>query len=351
MRRAWPRLISGSVIHMIALSKQTRRELSMVGHPQDPARHEQLQRLIRTCALCGNRCGVDRSDAEAAGACGAGERAEVSSHGPHHGEEPPISGIRGCGNIFFRCCNLSCVFCQNWQISQDRKVTAQALDPVELADMMLRLQDEGVHTVGLVSPTPHLPTLVPALESARARGLRLPVVYNTSAYETLEALQVLDGLVDVYLPDLKYGTEKSARIYSGISDYVETSQAAVREMHRQVGHLRLGRDGIATGGLLVRHLVLPGDRADTTVVLDWLARTFGPDIHLSLMSQYNPSYMVRQGFFPELDHPLPPGEYQFAKDFAAGLGLVHVYIQEEESRSTGNPDFRKRDPFDWCDTT
>ena len=313
----------------------------------DPLRADRLRNLSKACTLCGNRCGVDREDEEAAGACGAGVRAEVASAGPHFGEEPPISGTRGCGNIFFGHCNLSCVFCQNWQISQGSQVTSLVLNPVELADLMLRLQDDGVHTVGLVTPTPHLPTLVPALESARARGLHVPVVYNTSAYETVAALEVLDGLVDIYLPDLKYGTDTAARIYSGIPNYLELSQAAVQEMHRQVGHLAIGEDGIATAGVLVRHLVLPGDRADTTLVLDWLARTFGTALHLSLMAQYNPSHLAAQGFFPELGTALPPAEYQFAQDFALGLGLEHLYTQGEESRSTGNPDFCLRDPFKW----
>ncbi|MFH1531252.1 MAG: radical SAM protein [Pseudomonadota bacterium] len=319
----------------------------MINRSDDPARTQQLLELRQACTLCGNRCGVDRSDEESAGACGAGALAEVSYYGPHLGEEPPISGTRGCGNIFFGHCNLSCVFCQNWQISQNQQVTTQALGPVELADMMLRLQDDGVHTLGLVTPTPHLLTLVPALESARARGLRLPVVYNTSAYETGAALRLIDGLVDIYLPDMKFGTDSAARVYSGIPDYVDVSRAAVEEMHRQVGHLDLDEDGIARSGLLVRHLVLPGDRADTTVVLDWLARFFGPDLYLSLMSQYNPSHMVDQGFFPELSSPLTPADYQFAMDFALGLGLPNVFTQREESRTTGNPDFCLRDPFKW----
>ena len=319
----------------------------MINHRDDPVRKEQLKRLLSACSLCGNRCGVDRSDEEASGACGAGVRAEVSYFGPHHGEEPPISGTRGCGNIFFGHCNLSCVYCQNWQISQDSKVKTQALNPVELADLMLRLQDEGVHTVGLVTPTPHLPTLIPALESARSRGLALPVVYNTGAYETVDALEVLEGLVDIYLPDMKYGTDNSGRVYSGVPDYVDVSRTAVQEMHRQVGDLLIGDDGIATSGTLVRHLVLPGDRADTTVVLDWLARTFGPGLAVSLMAQYDPSHLVARGFFPELNTPLTPAEYQFTLDFAAGLGMENVYIQEEKARTTGSPDFCLNDPFQW----
>ena len=319
----------------------------MIMRGDNPIRREQLAKLASACNMCGNRCGVDRTDEEAAGACGAGVRAEVSYFGPHHGEEPPLSGTRGCGNIFFGHCNLSCVFCQNWQISQNQQVTTQVLNAVELADMMLRLQGDGVHTLGLVTPTPHLPTLVPALESAKARGLTIPVVYNTSAYETVEALHVLDGLVDIYLPDLKYGTDKAARVYSGIPDYVAVSHAAIQEMHEQVGDLDIGDDGIASAGVLVRHLVLPGDRADTTVVLDWLARTFTRDLHISLMSQYNPSHLAAQEFFPELSTPLSAAQYQFALDFAAGLGLENVYIQDEESRTTGNPDFCLRDPFKW----
>ncbi|MBM4370725.1 MAG: radical SAM protein [Deltaproteobacteria bacterium] len=319
----------------------------MLGAPIDDPRLRRLRELTRACVLCSNRCGVDRGDDEAAGACGAAQLAEIAHAGPHFGEEPPLTGERGCGNIFFSHCNLTCVYCQNWQISQGREVPARSVGPVELADLMLRLQDEGVHTVGLVSPTPHLPVVVPALLSAKARGLRVPVVYNTNAYETLEALEVLDGLVDIYLPDLKYGTDQAARVYSGVAGYVSTSRAAVQAMVEQAGHLRVGPDGIATGGVLVRHLVLPGDRADTTLALTWLARTFGPALHLSLMSQYNPCHLVEQGFFPELARPLEPSEYRFVLDFAAGLGLENLFTQEGESRSSGNPDFCRREPFAW----
>jgi putative pyruvate formate lyase activating enzyme len=314
--------------------------------PQQSKRDDSIKRQLSACRLCANRCEIDRNDDNAIGACGAGPMAEVAFHGPHFGEESPISGVRGCGNVFFGHCSLSCVYCQNWQISQC-KPQNMILNAGELADLFMNIEDLGVHTLGLVSPTSHIPTLAPAIEQAKSRGLGIPIVWNSSAYETIEALQIIDGLVDIYLPDLKYGSDSAATVYSAVTNYLETSHASLEEMLRQVGHLEVGDDGIARRGLLVRHLILPGDRADTTLVLQWLARTFGRDLQLSLLSQYKPTHQVAQGFFPEINRELSQAEYKFAVEFAEGLGLLNLFTQELDSVDTGNPDFNQANPFDW----
>jgi putative pyruvate formate lyase activating enzyme len=301
----------------------------------------------KVCRICGNACSVNRETDDQRGMCGVPPLPHVAWHGLHLGEEPPISGDGGCANIFFAGCNLKCVYCQNWQISQEQISNEKPLTATQLADLILSYQDSGAQSVGLVSPSPHLLTVVPALEEARRRGLTLPIVFNTGSYETVEALASLEGLVDIYLPDLKYGTSEAGAVYSGVLDYVRISRAAVLEMFRQVGHLQLDARGRATKGLLVRHLVLPADRSDSTEVLDWLARNLGKELHLSIMSQYKPNHMVDRGFFPELARPVTRQEYDFVLDYALGKGFKNIYFQSPDSKDTGNPDFTSQTPFKW----
>jgi putative pyruvate formate lyase activating enzyme len=307
-------------------------------------RRAALAEQMAACRLCGNRCRVDRSGAETS-VCGAGPTAEISWCGLHRGEEPPISGERGCGNVFFHFCNLSCVYCQNWQISNANEVTPLRMGPAELADTMIRLQEEGAQTVGLVSPTSHLPTIVPALELAQARGLTAPVVYNTGGFDTVEALRLLEGLVSIYMPDMKYATDMAARVYSGVTGYVETNRAAVLEMLRQVGGLETDAAGVARRGLLVRHLVLPGGLSDTVEVLGWIARNLPRTVPVSLMGQYNPAYQVLSGLYPELGRKLTAEEYQFYRTVAEELGLEYLYVQDLSATDVWNPDFRRTEPF------
>jgi len=278
--------------------------------------------------------------------CGAGPQAEVSFVGVHKGEEPPVSGDRGCGNIFFHRCSLGCVFCQNWQISAANQVEPSTMSVDELAEEMLRLQDQEVHTLGLVAPTSHLPTLVPALRKARAIGLTIPIVYNSGGYDSVEALKFLDGIVDVYLPDMKYGSDEVARVYSGVVDYVSVSRAAVREMFDQVGELEVDEQGIARKGLIVRHLVLPGGMADTVQVLQWIARSLSKTVHVSLMGQYRPAFQVEAGLFPELNRALSEEEYRFHQAVGREAGLQNLYVQDLSSSDDLNPDFRMARPFD-----
>jgi len=303
-------------------------------------------RHLKGCRLCGNECNADRS-VSGSNVCEASEQAEVAWMGVHHGEEPPISGTRGCGNIFFLHCSMACVYCQNWQISSR---ISHEIEPVQytegrLADEMLRLQEAGVHTLGLVGATPHLLTVVPALVQARLRGLQIPVVYNSGGYDSVESIQMLDGLVDVYLPDMKYGSDAVARVYSGVPRYVSTNRLCVQEMARQVGPLILDGQGIARRGLLIRHLILPGGLADTEDVLGWIARNLGADVHLSLMSQYKPSFQIVEGLYPELNRTLTEDEYSYYLYVAQGLGFRNLYTQELSSCNVYNPDFTSQEPF------
>jgi putative pyruvate formate lyase activating enzyme len=274
-------------------------------------------RHLERCDLCARYCRVNRLATIEGAVCRTGERAIVASYGPHHGEEDPLRGSQGSGTIFFSWCNLRCVFCQNWDISQ--KGIGRETEPVGIADMMLALQGEGCHNINLVSPSHVVAQIVAAVHDAARRGLRLPIVYNTGGYDSPEALALLEGIVDIYMPDMKYGDSALARRYSKVRNYVEANQASVREMHRQVGDLVLDERGIALRGLLVRHLVLPQGIAGTDKVLAFIANEISRDTYLNLMAQYRPCYRADE--YPELDRPLTAAEYRAALDTAARLGL------------------------------
>jgi len=277
-------------------------------------------RHLADCDLCARYCFVDRRRGVEGAACRTGERAIVASYGPHHGEEAPLRGWAGSGTIFFSGCNLRCVYCQNWDISQRR--TGREVEPREIAGMMLELQARGCHNINLVSPSHVVAQIIAALADAAARGLRLPLVYNTGGYDSREALALLDGIVDIYMPDMKYGDAALARRYSKVRNYVEANRAAVKEMHRQVGDLVLDEHGIARRGLLVRHLVLPRDIAGTEQVLAFLAGEISPNTYLNLMDQYRPCYRADE--YPELDRPLTREEYREALEAAARHGLARL---------------------------
>ncbi len=280
-------------------------------------RVERAYRHLEDCDLCARYCHVNRRETTKGAVCRTGERAVVHSFGPHHGEEDPLRGSRGSGTIFFSWCNLRCVFCQNWEISH--KGMGRETEPGELADMMLELQSQGCHNINLVSPSHVVAQIIAAMRIAAEKGLRLPLVYNTGGYDSLEALELLDGIIDIYMPDMKYGDSAVARKYSTIRDYVEFNRAAIREMHRQVGDLVLDDDGIAQRGLLVRHLVLPGDLAGTESVLGFIAREISPDTYINLMDQYRPCYRAEE--YPPLDRPISSEEYAAALQAARQHGL------------------------------
>lgn len=267
------------------------------------------------CDLCARVCGVDRT--QKAGACHTGQEAWVASFGPHHGEEYPLRGWRGSGTIFFSYCNLRCVYCQNFEISQ--APAGHQVSSKELAAMMLSLQELGCHNINLVSPSHVVAEILGALVIAAAAGLRLPLVYNSGGYDSLSALQLLDGIVDIYMPDMKYGEAGQGRKLSKVQHYPGVNQRAVREMHRQVGDLQLDMDGLARRGLLVRHLVLPQRSAGTQQVVRFLANEISPGTYLNLMDQYRPAYNAAK--YPGINRPVTEGEYQAALRMAFEAGL------------------------------
>ncbi len=272
---------------------------------------------LERCDLCARGCHVNRLLSTRGAACRTGEKALVSSWGPHHGEERPLSGWRGSGTVFFSRCSLSCIFCQNWEISQGGE--GLEMGPERLADILLELQEAGCHNINLVTPSHVTAQILAALDMAARKGLRLPLVWNSGGYDSPEALALLDGVVDLYLPDMKFADSQLARPYLGVPDYAEVNRAAVAEMHRQVGDLVLGSAGIARRGLLVRHLVLPGNLAGTDRTLEFLAREISPDTWINLMDQYRPCYRADE--YPPLDRRPTRAEFSTAVKLAHSLGL------------------------------
>jgi putative pyruvate formate lyase activating enzyme len=269
------------------------------------------------CDLCARYCHIDRFRGIAGAVCRTGERAVVHSYGPHHGEEDPLRGDNGSGTIFFSWCNLRCVFCQNWEISQ--KGMGREVAPEAIADMMLELQALGCHNINLVTPSHVVAQIIAAVAIATEQGLRIPLVYNTGGYDSREALELLDGVIDIYMPDMKYGDSITARRYSKVRDYFEINCAAVQEMHRQVGDLVIDAQGIARRGLLVRHLVLPDGLAGTARVLEFISREISPNTYVNLMGQYHPCY--RADNYPELGRALTQQEHSEVLAMANRVGL------------------------------
>jgi putative pyruvate formate lyase activating enzyme len=280
-------------------------------------RAEAAYARLENCDLCARYCHVNRRETIQGAVCRTGERPVVSSFGPHHGEEEPLRGWNGSGTIFFSWCSLRCVSCQNWEISQ--KGIGREVEPEEVAGMMLALQKEGCHNINLVTPSHVVAQILAAVSIAAQHGLRLPLVYNTGGYDSPEALALLDGVIDIYMPDMKYGGSEVAHHYSHIRNYWEVNQAAVKEMHRQVGDLRLSGDGLAQRGLLVRHLVLPGDVANTERVLAFVAGEISRNTCLNIMAQYRPCYRAYD--YPPLDRPVTRTEFEDALALAATHGL------------------------------
>lgn len=267
---------------------------------------------LENCDLCARYCRVNRRQSIRGAICRTGERAVIYSAGPHHGEEDCLRGWRGSGTIFFSWCNLRCIFCQNWEISWQGE--GQEVSDEKLAEMMLRLQAQGCHNINFVTPSHVVAQILAAVNIAAQQGLRLPLVYNTSGYDSLEALTLLDGVVDIYMPDMKFGDDRLAHKYSHVRDYVRFNQAAVREMHRQVGDLVINAEGLAVRGLLVRHLVLPNDISGVEAVLKFLAEEISTNTYLNLMGQYRPCY--RAGDYPGLDRPITRAEFSEALTMA-----------------------------------
>ncbi|MFC1619066.1 radical SAM protein [Candidatus Neomarinimicrobiota bacterium] len=272
--------------------------------------------LLSLCHVCAWHCKADRTTGRE-GVCHTGMKARVSSAGPHLGEEDVLRGWRGSGTIFFSRCNLRCQFCQNSDISQYS--TGREVEAAELASTMLDLQDLGCHNINFVSPSHVVPQILEALMIAAERGLRLPLVYNTGGYDSTEMLALLDGIVDIYMPDMKYADNDTARRYSKVIDYPEVNRLAVREMHRQVGDLQLDTSGIARRGLLVRHLVLPGGLAGTAEILRFIVDEISINTYINIMDQYRPAYNAME--YPALTRPITREEYLDAIELTQTMGL------------------------------
>ena len=277
---------------------------------------EPAREILRECRLCPRECRIDRLTGQK-GKCQVTREVVVSSYGPHFGEEAPLVGGHDSGTIFFAHCNLKCVFCQNYTISQLGEGTEVTSD--ELAGMMLSLQTQGCHNINLVSPTHVVPHILAALEIAVRKGLSVPLVYNTGGYDSLETLCLLDGIVDIYMPDMKYSDARIAEQLSGIKDYPGANQAAVKEMHRQVGDLQMDERGVAQRGLLVRHLVLPNRLAGTEEVVRFLAQEVSRDTYLNIMAQYHPCHKAFD--LPRLSRRITDKEFSEAVDLAHRYGL------------------------------
>ncbi|MBT8507824.1 radical SAM protein [Methanomicrobiaceae archaeon CYW5] len=291
-------------------------------------RADSARKILTDCRLCPRECGVNRLDGEH-GFCRAGSSAEISGYGPHFGEEPPLVGRNGSGTVFFSHCTMGCIFCQNYRTSQlgeGRPVSAQ-----ELGRIFLRLQEAGCHNVNLVSPTHYIPQILEALLFAVSGGLDIPLVYNTGGYDSVAAIRLLEGVVDIYMPDAKFGDEQIARRLTGAIDYPVHMMAAVREMHRQVGDLACDREGIAVKGLLVRHLILPEGLATSEPVFRFLADEISPETYVNIMDQYRPEWKAcTADEFTCLCRRITGEEYDDAVQAARAAGLHRGGMEPEQ---------------------
>jgi len=286
-------------------------------------RGQALWDIMKDCRLCPRECGANRIKGDR-GFCQANAQLQISSYHPHFGEERPLVGKGGSGTIFFTNCNLRCVFCINWEISQGGEGSSHSVE--ELAGMMLSLQKTGCHNINIVTPTHYSAHLLLAIDRAASKGLRLPLVYNTSGWERKEVLKLLDGVVDIYLPDIKYADSGFADKYSsGAATYPDVTQAAVLEMHRQVGVAHPAADGLMYRGLMIRHLVMPNGVGGTKDILDWIAKNLPPDTYVNIMSQYRPMYKAFN--YPEIARRLNRREYEDALGWARAAGLTNLDIQ------------------------
>jgi putative pyruvate formate lyase activating enzyme len=279
-------------------------------------RSDRLTEILADCVLCPHECHAARTKGEF-GVCRSSDEVVISSASPHYGEEPPLVGFHGSGTIFFTSCNMKCQFCQNYEISQLRFGRQIAIE--RLADIMLSLQETGCHNINLVTPTHFVPQIITALTIASERGLNVPIVYNCGGYESLQVIQLLDGIVDIYMPDVKYSSNDAARRFSGARDYWDVVRPVIREMQRQVGELQTDGRGVATRGLLIRHLVLPNDIAGSKKVLEFIAREISPGSYVNIMDQYRPVLHAHR--YKELDRPITTGEYRDVLRYASEVGL------------------------------
>lgn len=311
------------------MSGSTPAYLRILDNGELASRVSQAYKHLSICDVCAWECPVDRRTGQF-GVCRTGEMAKVSSYGPHMGEEDPLRGWRGSGTIFFTRCNLRCQYCQNHDISQSD--AGDQVEPEDISAMMLELQALGCHNINFVSPSHVVPQILAAVLIAARAGLNIPLVYNTGGYDSMAMLSLLDGVIDIYMPDMKYSDPKIARHYSKIRNYPQVNQAAVKEMHRQVGDLMINEHGIATRGLLVRHLVLPDNLAGTEEIVRFLANEISPQTYLNLMDQYRPAYKSHD--YPEINRGLTSQEFKSAVDAAFEAGLDRLDKRKPRFRFT-----------------
>jgi putative pyruvate formate lyase activating enzyme len=279
-----------------------------------------LKEFLKECRLCPRECGINRLNGEV-GVCQAGSELKVSSAFPHFGEEPPLVGYHGSGTIFLTYCNLRCIFCQNYDISH--LGNGEPITASDMARVMVRLQEMGCHNINFVTPTHYSPQIVASLPEAIEKGLRLPIVYNCSGYESIEVIRLLEGVVDIYMPDVKYMDVKHSKKFSNAPDYPEIIREVLKEMHRQVGDLTANSEGIAERGLLIRHLVMPNGAASSGAVLRFIAEEISVHSYVNIMDQYRPEYRAHE--YPEIDRPISQKEYLEATQWARRYQLYRGF--------------------------
>jgi len=283
------------------------------------------RKLLQSCTICPRKCKVNRLKGQT-GFCQTGLEAQIYSYLAHHGEEPPISGSKGSGTIFFSHCNMACIYCQNYEFSQ-KNGQGRGVSDAELGKIMMQLQTMGCHNINLVSPTHVMPQILSGLKIAIESGLNIPLVYNTGGYELPEIIELLDGIVDIYLPDMRYADNGLAEKYSFAPGYMEYNQASIKEMHRQAGIARFNSNGIIEKGIIIRHLVLPANISGTDQIMSFIAREISVDTYISLMSQYTPYY--KAGQYPEINRRLTQQEYQDAQQCMEKYGLHNGWVQDD----------------------
>jgi len=303
-----------------------------------------LDIILNKCLICPHKCKVNRKSEEK-GFCNAGYNPVISSAMPHHGEEPPISGNRGSGTIFFTYCNMKCVYCQNYQISQEFEGTKCSIS--ELADSMIKLQNLSCHNINFVSPTIWIPQIVKALSIARNKGLSVPTVFNTGGYDNPKIIKMLDGIIDIYMPDMRYSNDDMARKYSMVEEYVRYNRQSVKEMYRQVGGLKVDPEGVALKGLMIRLLVLPENIGGIKKTLDFIKNELSTDVYLSIMAQYHPTYKASR--YPELNRMITAKEYLEVVKYAEKRGFSYGWTQDHISLNSKEdlfiPDFKDKKIF------
>ncbi|MDD5191009.1 MAG: radical SAM protein [Dehalococcoidales bacterium] len=304
-----------------------------------------LEARLAACDLCPHNCRVNRLQGQV-GFCNSGVLPIIARVCEHHGEEPPLSGVHGSGTVFFGNCNMRCVYCQNCQISQNPESLKQKeMTVAALAKQLIHLQDElHCHNINFVSPSHFVPQMVRAVYEAIPLGLKIPLVYNTGGYDSVNTLKLLDGIIDVYLPDLRYADNTIALRYSGVKNYVPAVRAAIKEMHRQVGNLVIDENDTAVRGLIVRHLILPNDLAGSEASLSWLVREISPAVFVSIMAQYYPTHLADQ--FPEINRRISTEEYERVTALLANLEIDNGWVQDMDAPDSYRPDFeRENHPF------